>query len=69
MSGVPGRPHPMRTVYRELTEAEKETLYVFKTNAGDLYTMLESFGNSRELSTAKTKLEECVMWAVKHLTT
>ena len=27
-----------------------------------------SIGNSREISLAKTKIEEAVMWAVKHIT-
>lgn len=30
--------------------------------------MIEGLGNSRELSLAKTKIEEAVMWAVKHIT-
>lgn len=34
-----------------------------------LWELIDSFGASRELSLAKTKLEESVMWAVKHITT
>jgi len=33
-----------------------------------LHQYFESLGASRELSVAKTKIEEAVMWAVKHLT-
>jgi len=33
-----------------------------------LYGVLEGLGSSRELSLAKTKVEEAVMWATKHLT-
>ncbi len=29
---------------------------------------IAGLGNSREISLAKTKVEEAVMWAVKHLT-
>lgn len=30
--------------------------------------LIDSIGQSRELSLAKTKIEEAVMWAVKHVT-
>lgn len=32
------------------------------------HTALEKMGSSRELSIAKTKIEEAVMWAVKSIT-
>ena len=34
----------------------------------ELHELIECIGQSRELSIAKTKTEEAVMWAVKHLT-
>lgn len=34
----------------------------------DLHQFMDSLGDSRELSLAKTRVEEAVMWAVKHLT-
>ena len=32
------------------------------------FTAIDVIGSSRELSLAKTKIEEAVMWAVKHIT-
>ncbi len=34
----------------------------------DLFDTLDSLGPSREVSIAKTKLEEALMWAEKHIT-
>lgn len=36
-----------------------------KIMGNDFYAYLENFPKTREMSLAKTKLEECVMWAVK----
>jgi len=36
-----------------------------KKMGNNFHGYLESFPNNRELSLAKTRLEECVMWAVK----
>ena len=58
----------MRHSYRVLTESEKAAMQKIKDDALALHDLLSSFGSSRELSIAKTKLEECVMWSVKHLT-
>lgn len=58
----------MRHQYRVLTEAEKATMQTIKDKGLELYDLIESIGQSRELSLAKTKTEEAVMWAVKHLT-
>ena len=33
----------------------------------EMYKLLDHIGSSRELSLAKTKVEEAVMWAVKHI--
>ena len=58
----------MRHAYRVLSDAEKLQMQAIKDKGLELHTLLESLGNSRELSIAKTKTEEAVMWAVKHLT-
>ena len=62
----------MRHEYRVLSENEKHCMRVIKDRGLELYEFIdkiaEGSGGSRELSLAKTKLEECVMWAVKHLT-
>lgn len=58
----------MRHQYRVLTDAEKQQMQAIKDKGLELHDLIESIGQSRELSLAKTKTEEAVMWAVKHLT-
>jgi len=58
----------MRHAYRVLTDAEKAQMQAIKDKGLELHNMIEGIGASRELSLAKTKTEEAVMWAVKHLT-
>jgi len=58
----------MRHEYRVLTDTEKQTMQAIKDKGLELHDLIESIGQSRELSIAKTKTEEAVMWAVKHLT-
>lgn len=63
-----------RPKYRELSEEEKARVDHLKVIAGELYVLLcpgspeDKLALTREMSLAKTKLEECVMWAVKSLT-
>lgn len=58
----------MRTKYRELSGTEKRQVEEVKAIATHMYGLLKGIGDSRELSLAKTKVEEAVMWAVKHIT-
>lgn len=58
----------MRHAYRVLTDDEKTAMQAIKDKGLELHDLIESIGQSRELSIAKTKTEEAVMWAVKHLT-
>ena len=58
----------MRHQYRVLTDPEKQQMQAIKDKGLELHDLIESIGASRELSVAKTKTEEAVMWAVKHLT-
>lgn len=58
----------MRHAYRVLSEDEKNTMQAIKDRGLELHELIESIGQSRELAIAKTKAEEAVMWAVKHLT-
>lgn len=58
----------MRENYRELTDAEKANVTGIKQRGAELHSFIEGLGASRELSLAKTKVEEAVMWAVKHVT-
>lgn len=58
----------MRHEYRVLSDAEKATMQAIKDKGLELHELLEAAGASRELALAKTKVEEAVMWAVKHIT-
>ena len=58
----------MRHQYRVLSDAEKVQMQAIKDKGLELWGLIGGCGESRELSLAKTKAEEAVMWAVKHLT-
>lgn len=58
----------MRHGYRVLTDDEKSQMQAIKDDGLAFWNMLDAIGQSRELSLAKTKIEEAVMWAVKHVT-
>lgn len=58
----------MRHQYRVLSDAEKANMATIKDKGLDFHEFLTGLGQSRELSLARTKVEEAVMWAVKHVT-
>lgn len=62
----------MRHQYKVLTDDEKRMMQLIKDKGLEFHNLLDdvqtSTAGSRELSLAKTKIEEAVMWAVKHLT-
>ena len=58
----------VRHQYRILTDEEKAQMVALKDLGLKMLETIESVGNSRELSIAKTKVEEAVMWAVKAIT-
>lgn len=58
----------MRHEYRVLTSDEKTDMKHIKDLGLEFHDLMEVIGSSRELSLAKTKIEEAVMWAVKHIT-
>lgn len=58
----------MRHKYRILTDAEKANMQAVKDKGRELWELFHQIGGSREMSLAKTKAEEAVMWAVKHIT-
>lgn len=73
-SGLREKYNVFRKTYRLLHDRENEYLDRLKDKAQELYDLIQ-FGNplqsspdSREKSLAKTKLEECIMWAVKDVT-
>lgn len=61
----------MRHAYRVLSDDEKSNMQKVKDDGLAFHNFLTEIGqglSSRELSLAKTKIEEAVMWAVKHIT-
>ncbi|WP_180901969.1 Acb2/Tad1 domain-containing protein [Martelella soudanensis] len=58
----------MRHAYRVLSIDEKAQMQDIKDRGLEFVEMLDRIGTSRELSLAKTKIEEAVMWGVKHVT-
>lgn len=58
----------MRHGYRVLGDAEKADMQAIKDKGLELHELISNLGASRETSIAKTKTEEAVMWAVKHIT-
>jgi hypothetical protein len=69
MSASPQLPaDPARVTYRPLTEEDQATMVAIKRSGNVFIDALNALGSSRELALAKTKIEEAVMWAVKHIT-
>ena len=58
----------MRHEYRRLSDPEKAAMQAIKDKGLELFNLIDGLGQSRELSIARTKAEEAVMWAVKHIT-
>jgi hypothetical protein len=58
----------MRHEYRILSEEEKLQMKGIKDLGLEFVVFCNGIGRSRELSLAITKMEEAVMWAVKHVT-
>lgn len=58
----------VRHQYRVLTDAEKQQMVDVKDLGAAFINKCGEIGGSRELSIAVTKIEEAVMWAVKHVT-
>ena len=58
----------MRHAYRVLSEEEKAAMSEIKDMGLAFHDRIGALGSSREVSLAKTKVEEAVMWAVKQIT-
>ena len=58
----------MRHQYRVLSDAEKANMAKIKDMGLEFHELISGIGKSREISLALTKIEEAVMWAVKHIT-
>ena len=58
----------VRHKYRVLTDEEKQQMLDLKDMGAAFLAKCDEIGGSRELSLAKTNMEQAVMWAVKHVT-
>ena len=58
----------VRHTYRVLSDDEKAQMVAIKDKGAEFLTLINGMGGSRELSIAKTKIEEAVMWAIKYIT-
>jgi len=58
----------MRHTYRTLTGTEQDQMRAIKDEGLKFHSLIKDIGASREISLALTKIEEAVMWAVKHVT-
>ena len=58
----------MRHAYRVLSDAEKANMASITDMGPTLHDLVDGMGPSRELSLAKTKIEDAATWAVQHLT-
>lgn len=58
----------MRHAYRVLNEDEKAQMQKVKDMGLEFWNLIDSLGSDRELSNAKTRIEEAVMWATKSIT-
>lgn len=60
----------MRREYRQLTPEESQNIIRVKTRGQEFHDYLSTLEEKggHELHAAKTKIEEAVMWAVKHIT-
>lgn len=58
----------VRHQYRVLGDVEKAQMLALKDAGAAFLAEIEKIGQSRELSLAKTKVEEAVFWSVKHVT-
>lgn len=58
----------MHHQYKILNDVEKAAMIEIKDKGLEFLTLLDKSQPSREMSLAKTKIEEAVMWAVKSIT-
>lgn len=58
----------MRHEYKVLNVVEKDQMRAVKDAGLAFWEMIDRMGNSRDLSLAKTHIEDAVMRAVRHIT-
>lgn len=54
--------------YRALSDDEQSVIYQIKQHGQEFIDLIDGLGNSPETAHAKARIEEAVMWAVKHVT-
>ena len=52
---------------RHFSGAEIDRIHAFKELAAEMLMLINATGTSRELEAAQTRLEEAVIWSVKHV--
>lgn len=58
----------VRHEYRTLSDEEKALVKDVKDKGLDFLKLCDAVGTSREVSIAKTNIEQAVMWLTKHIT-
>lgn len=58
-------PDVMNKENKSLSDEQIKNIELIKNIGNGFHEMLDLLTKNREISLAKTKLEECVMWAVK----
>ncbi len=58
----------VRHEYKTLSEDEKAQMKHLKDLGLEFIEFCDAIGTSRELSLAKTKMQEAVFWSVNHVT-
>lgn len=58
----------MRHEYKVLSAVEKDQMKTVKDRGLDFWNYLDGMGSSRDISLAKTAIEDAVMRAVRHIT-
>lgn len=58
----------LRHEYRVLSDEDKALVKAIKDAGAHFLAVVASAGSSREISLSRTKIEEAVFWAVKHVT-
>lgn len=68
MNDSPDNKDVMRKEYIPLSDVKKMQVQGIKDICQSFWDAIDSIGSSRELSLAKTRIEEAAMWATKHIT-
>mgnify|MGYP000135558465 CR=1 FL=1 len=53
--------------YRTFTDDEASKVYEVKERGQEFIDLLDALGESDEIRRAKARIEEAVMWSVKHI--